>query len=73
MAELPANVGDLVLVIDPHRRGARTAPRTHGLIVEVEASGWCRVEWGEPSPEALWFPPAKLQVISRGCEKKEEK
>tara|TARA_Y100000034_G_scaffold83550_1_gene100007 strand:- start:774 stop:977 length:204 start_codon:yes stop_codon:yes gene_type:complete len=67
MAELPATVGDLVLVIESV--GAhRGLP---ALVVDVDTAGWFCVQWDDG--EALWFPSAKLQVISRGSKKDEEK
>jgi hypothetical protein len=67
MAEWPATVGDLVLVIE----GVGAHSGLPALVVDTDTAGWLCVQWDEG--KALWFPPAKLQVISRGCVKREEK
>ena len=67
MAELPATVGDLVLVIE----GVGAHRGLPALVVDIDRVGWLCVQWDDA--EVLWFPPAKLQVISRGCVKREEK
>ncbi len=50
------------------------------LVVDRDLDGWLRVRWLQP-PDGLarlsdgfdrWFPPNKLVMISRACEKKQE-
>ena len=81
MAEANENnlrVGDLVRV---SRTGGRTgrAPTGPALVVDCDRDGWFRIRWLQ-RPEDIylpggldrWFPPSKLVVISRACEKDEE-
>jgi len=67
MAKRPARVGDLVLVVE----GVGTHRGLPAVVIDIEASGWRCVQWDDG--EYLWFPQAKLQVISRGYEKDEGK
>ena len=74
MAELPPEVGDLVRVHSPGHD-----PSGPALVVDKDKGGWYRIRWLQP-PEGLylpdgydrWYPPAKLIMISRACEKDEE-
>ncbi len=68
MANPPADIGDVVMV-----GSGGGAPDRPGLIVAKDWAGWCRVSWSDPEMDHLWFPAAKLRVISRGCENLEKK
>tara|TARA_Y100000310_G_scaffold66599_1_gene61918 strand:- start:473 stop:697 length:225 start_codon:yes stop_codon:yes gene_type:complete len=74
MAEWPADVGDLVKIRDPEYSDDPTGP---ALVVEQDKAGWLRLHWPDVAAHAdgfdRWYPSAKLQVISRGYKKDEEK
>ena len=65
-------LGDLVRVTATRQK----VTESPALIVDRDIDGWLRVKWLQP-PQGLdgldrWFPPSKLIMISRACEKKQE-
>ena len=71
MAKPLPDIGDLVRVINR----MHDDPKGVALVIEKDVSGWLRLTYPEAEGEEWdrWYPPAKLVVISRGCEKEEEK
>jgi len=61
----PGSPGDLVQLWHP----GPDEPRGHGLIVAIDTAGWSHIQWYNEALDELWYPPARIRVISAACEK----